>query len=118
MKTKELEILADALTFLTFSNLLQRTLKSVKTPLDLGDFPSEPVRLECDPGPAGTGKLLVRFYPSDRFLDFAATIFTRDLNFATIKEYSHIKPPIIAITAGIDIQKNGFYARIQCHLKK
>lgn len=92
MNVSTLEIVADASPFLSFSELLKRAIETVKAPLDVGDPPFEIVRLECNPGPAGANQLLVRFYPSDRFLDFAATILARDLNLSTIKETSHIKP--------------------------
>jgi len=89
MKEAKLTISLDATPLESFIELFMRSLEIIKRPLDLGDFPSEPVRFECDPGPAGTQQLLVRLYPSDRFLDFAATVFARDFNIGVIEKSGH-----------------------------
>jgi hypothetical protein len=98
-----MEILVDTSPLLTFTHLVQRALETIEAPLDLGDFPLDPVRLQDDPRPAGADHLLMRFYPSDRLLDFTAAIFAGNLNVGFIEETGHNKPP---------------KEKKECHLKK
>jgi hypothetical protein len=85
MKTVTITFDADASPLLTFAELFQRSLK---TPIDIGDLPAELVRAESHPGPAGTHEIMVRFYPSDRFLDFASAVLAGDLDLRVVKKTS------------------------------
>lgn len=60
---------------LLFTEILQGFLERSKGRIDFGDLPLELARVESNLCAAGTGKLLVKLYPSDAFLRFAGAIF-------------------------------------------
>ncbi len=72
---------ADASPFLAFAKVLQVAFKCADLPIDLSGFSGEFVRTETDHESATAGKLRVRFYPSDCFLDHVATLLARDGKF-------------------------------------
>lgn len=80
VNTCTIEILPEISPLLTFTMLVKRAVDSIGPPVEFGKLPGKIVRIEYHPGPAA-GQLRVRFYPSDEFLDFAAVIFARNLNF-------------------------------------
>ena len=79
----------DASPLMLFTKIFEAALQGRERFLDLGDFSFELARIESDFCAAGTGELLVRLYPSDAFLRFAATVFAGDFNFGIIKNAGH-----------------------------
>jgi hypothetical protein len=79
----------DTSPLILFAKIFEAALKGRERFLNFGDFGFELARVESDLCAAGTGELLVRFYPSDAFLRFAATVFAGDFNFGTIQNAGH-----------------------------
>lgn len=83
-----LELDASSLYF--YLHVLKRIFKR---PLDIGLTLAELVRIEVDSLAAGAGVVAVRFYPSDRLLDFVAALWTREREGRVVKKASHKKRP-------------------------
>jgi len=76
---------APLLTFLALVKLgLHRANKVVDFPFSLSDRPQELVRIEVDADAAGADEMVVRLYPSDRLLRFAATAGAGNLDDAGV----------------------------------
>ena len=86
MAAATLTLSCDTSPLMTFLALFKHALESSKRSLQLGDLGFELVRVEHDYSAAGAGELLVRLYPSDAFLRFAATIFARELNLLSVEQ--------------------------------
>ena len=84
------KIICDAQPFISFAETLESFLQRRERLFDFSDLRFELTRVECDLGTAGTGKVLVRLYPSDALLGFAGAIFARDFNFSTIEKVTHV----------------------------
>lgn len=69
----------DASPLMTFVQLLEGAIKSVKPRLDIPNLPDELVRVENDADSAGTGKMIVRLYPSDAFLRYGAALHYKNV---------------------------------------
>lgn len=79
----------DASPLMLFTKIFEAALQGRERLLDLSDLGFELARVESDLCAAGTSELLVRLYPSDAFLRFAATVFAGDFNFGTIQNAGH-----------------------------
>jgi len=80
-----IEVVCDSSPFQLFAKLLERSVEFGERPLDLGNLGFELFRVESDFDATTTSKLVVRLYPSDRFLRFAATFFARDFDLALVE---------------------------------
>jgi len=67
-------IKCDASPLILFTELLDSALQSRERLFNLSDLDFELARIEHDISCANTGELLVRLYPSDSLLRFAATL--------------------------------------------
>jgi hypothetical protein len=74
----------DSRAFASFEHLFKICLEVRNAFFDTDDLPNELVRIEQDDSSARTGKVFVRLYPSDAFLDFAAAVFARDVDRLTV----------------------------------
>jgi hypothetical protein len=81
----QMSVVCDSSPFVLFTKLLESHLKISERSLDIVDLGFELFRIESDLGSASTGKLVVRLYPSDSFLRFAATVFAGDFNLAIVE---------------------------------
>jgi hypothetical protein len=70
----------DARPFVAFMNLFGSFLKTLPRPAHAPKLPRESIRTESDPLPACANHVMVRFYPSDALLDFAAALWARNRN--------------------------------------
>jgi len=87
-------ITCDGSPFILFVELLDRFLKGVKRALDLGDLGGELCRVESDYGSAGAGKCVVRLYPSDGLLRYAATALAGEVNLDGVDTGIHGDTPL------------------------
>jgi hypothetical protein len=76
----------DPKPIMLFIELFKRALEASQCALDIGDLGFELARVETDGSATETGKLVIRLYPSDSFLDFAATTLAGDFDIMGIKE--------------------------------
>jgi hypothetical protein len=133
---QKVKLVFDTAPLLTFMEIFDRCLHQlVIAPVNFSHIPSDFVRTDTELGAAGAHEAIVRFYPSDSLLRFAATVFARDFNIDIVEQSGHSSPflliypdakaaehatdeRIAAITAGIDVQNKGIFIRTKCHLKK
>lgn len=80
-----IELVCDSSPFILFAELLQGRLQGSERSFSLSDLDFELFRIESDLSSASAGKHVVRLYPSDRFLRFAATIFAGDFDLTVVK---------------------------------
>lgn len=69
-----MKITANVAPVISLAEGLQRSLKVGKGRINLGDLPSELVRVEIDDRSASAGELAVTFYPSDALLGLSAAV--------------------------------------------
>ena len=79
----------DASPLLLFTKIFQVALQRRKRLFKLGNLGFELTSVESDFCATGTGKTLVRLYPSDVFLRFATTVFARDFDLGLVEDSSH-----------------------------
>lgn len=84
-----LSITGDATPFLLFAELFELGLKTSEGPLDLGQLPSELLRIESNVSAARAAELLIVFYPSDALLRFTAARLAGKLDLDRIKDLLH-----------------------------
>lgn len=89
MSINKVTLECDANPMLLFIYLFKTVAEVLKRSINFGDFPLELYRVENDSCVTNAGEVRVVIYPSDAFLRFATTVFTRDFNFSTIKDTSH-----------------------------
>lgn len=81
----QLSVVCDSSPFVLFASLFKAQLEGCEQLSDLGNLGFELFRIESDHGSAPAGKLVVRLYPSDRLLRFAATALADDFDLAVIE---------------------------------
>jgi hypothetical protein len=82
VKKSTVTITCDASPLLSF-------VKSLKGTVNLCNLPSKLIRLEHDFSTAKAREVIVRLYPSNAFLRFAAAGIARDFNLGVIDNSSH-----------------------------
>ena len=93
METCTIRINCDTRPLLAYVELLEKSFGGLLKTLDL---PPELVRVESDTSTAATGELMVRLYPSDALLSFAAALGARDANCRAVEKSGHDKSPCLA----------------------
>src|SRR5436189_5462106 len=89
----KLIITADSEKLIQLCDLLSFARKRTKARFSLCDSPLKLVSLDVSHGSTSAGKTTVRIYPSDRFLNLAATFLTRQFNLHFVQIPSHKAPP-------------------------
>lgn len=89
MEKVTLKIECDVEPLRLFTEIFESFLQRNVTFLCAGGLCFELARIDCDYTAANTGKLFVRFYPSDAFLSFAGAIFAGNVDLSSIKKVSH-----------------------------
>lgn len=85
MAMTTVNVICDSSPFILFTKLFEGRLQVSERTFDLGDLGFELFRVESDFSSASAGKLVVRLYPSDRFLSFAATVLAGDFDLALVE---------------------------------
>ena len=81
------KIECDTQPLVLFTEIFQGFLQRSERLLDFCDLEFELARVDYDFSAVTTGKVVVRFCPSDAFLGFAGAIFAGD--FGTIEKVEH-----------------------------
>lgn len=83
MNAVSLKIRVDVSPLLSFLKLLEFACQRCQRTFNFCDLTFQIARVERNFSSATTGEMLVTFYPSDAFLDFAAKLFADDFKFET-----------------------------------
>jgi hypothetical protein len=88
-ETVRLHFECDATPALSFLQLLNVALKGVHRPVDLPDFPKEPICIKQHPTPACAGKVSITLYPSDALFRFASAFLADNFDLGAIEDPCH-----------------------------
>jgi len=83
--SNSLKLSCDTSPLLLFTKLLETVLKGSERSLSLCDLGFELFRVENDHDPARAGEVVVRLYPSDRFMMLAAAFLAEDFDLVVIE---------------------------------
>jgi hypothetical protein len=85
MQESKITMKCDASPLIEFTKLLQGVIESRNCSFSLGNLGFEFVRVENDFSSASAGEVVVRLYPSDGFLRFAAAFLAGQFDLHVVK---------------------------------